>query len=216
MALADASTMLKSKLKIPKLSRLQRTNSTPKPSGWRRALQLLLALAVVLSLYVLYLQRVPAIKPLPENKQKEFISSVVEIPKVNRIIIPKIAVSSEIFSGNSSVLNKGSWHRYPDRGDPEQGGNFIIAAHRYVVQWTPQRTVKQSVLYNINVVTLGDKIFIDWNGKRIEYVVTETKTVKPNDSTIELSTSTPQLTLYTCTLKGVNDGREVVIAKKIN
>jgi len=216
MALADASTMLKSKLKIPKLSRLQRTNSTPKPSGWRRALQLLLALAVVLSLYVLYLQRVPAIKPLPENKQKEFISSVVEIPKVNRIIIPKIAVSSEIFSGNSSVLNKGSWHRYPDRGDPEQGGNFIIAAHRYVVQWTPQRTVKQSVLYNINLVTLGDKIFIDWNGKRIEYVVTETKTVKPNDSTIELSTSTPQLTLYTCTLKGVNDGREVVIAKKIN
>lgn len=216
MVLADANTMQKFKPHLPKFSKHHRTNSMPKPSGWRRALQLLLAAAVVLSLYALYVQRAPAIKPLSENKQKEFISSVDEIPKVNRIIIPKIAVSSEIFSGDSSVLNKGSWHRYPDRGDPEQGGNFIIAAHRYISELTPQKTIQKSVLYNINEVTLGDKIYIDWNGKRIEYVVTEKKKVKPNDSTIELSTSTPQLTLYTCTLNGVNDGREVVIAKKVN
>ena len=87
-----------------------------------------------------------------------------------------------------------------------------MAAHRYVVQWTPQRTVKQSVLYNINEMNLGDSILIDWKGKRTVYIVKEKKRANPNDPSLELSTSSAQLTLYTCSLKGVNDGREVIIA----
>ena len=202
--------------KLPKLSKHQRTNSTSKPSGWRRVLRIALLLAAITAIYTLYLQKSPAIEPLTKNQQKVFLSTVPVVSKTNRLIIPKIGVDSEIFSGNASVLNKGSWHRFPDRGDPDIGGNFILAAHRYVAQWTPQRTVKQSVLYNIKQIIIGDTITIDWKGKRTVYIVTEIKTVKPNDSTIELITSSPQLTLYTCTLKGVNDGREVVIAKKLN
>lgn len=216
MALADANTMLKFKPHLPKFSKHQSTNSTPKPSGWRRVLRIALVLAALAAIYTLYLQKTPAIEPLTKNQQKVFLSTVPVVSKTNRLIIPKIGVDSEIFSGNASVLNKGSWHRFPDRGDPDIGGNFILAAHRYVAQWTPQRTVKQSVLYNIKQIIIGDTITIDWKGKRTVYIVTEIKTVKPNDSTIELITSSPQLTLYTCTLKGVNDGREVVIAKKLN
>jgi len=217
--------MPKSKLQLPKLSKpsklqkllkLPHTNSTPKPSGWRRVLRIALVLAALAAIYPLYLQKTPAIEPLTKNQQTVFLSTVPVVSKTNRLIIPKIGVDSEIFSGNASVLNKGTWHRFPDRGDPDSGGNFILAAHRYVAQWTPQRTVKQSVLYNIKQIIVGDTITIDWKGKRTVYIVTEIKSVKPNDSTIELITSTPQLTLYTCTLKGVNDGREVVIAKKLN
>ena len=186
----------------------------PKPSGWRRAIRIALVLAALASIYTLYLQKTPAIEPLTKNQQTVFLSTVPVVSETNRLIIPKIGVDSEIFSGNADVLNKGTWHRFPDRGDPDSGGNFILAAHRYVAQWTPQRTVKQSVLYNIKQIIVGDTITIDWKGKRTVYIVTEIKSVKPNDSTIELITSTPQLTLYTCTLKGVNDGREVVIAKK--
>ena len=215
--------MPKSKPKLPKLSKpsklqkllkLPHTNSTPKPSGWRRVLRIALVLAALAAIYPLYLQKTPAIEPLTKNQQTVFLSTVPVVSKTNRLIIPKIGVDSEIFSGNASVLNKGTWHRFPDRGDPDSGGNFILAAHRYVAQWTPQRTVKQSVLYNIKQIIVGDTITIDWKGKRTVYIVTEIKSVKPNDSAIELITSTPQLTLYTCTLKGVNDGREVVIAKK--
>jgi len=202
--------------KLQKLLKLPHTNSTPKPSGWRRAIRIALVLAALASIYTLYLQKTPAIEPLTKNQQTVFLSTVPVVSKTNRLIIPKIGVDSEIFSGNASVLNKGTWHRFPDRGDPDSGGNFILAAHRYVAQWTPQRTVKQSVLYNIKQIIVGDTITIDWKGKRTVYIVTEIKSVKPNDSTIELITSTPQLTLYTCTLKGVNDGREVVIAKKLN
>jgi sortase A len=202
--------------KHPKFLKLPRSNSTPKPSGWRRAIRIALVLAALAAIYTLYLQKTPAVEPLTKNQQTVFLSTVPVVSETNRLIIPKIGVDSEIFSGNADVLNKGTWHRFPDRGDPNSGGNFILAAHRYVSQWTPQRTVKQSVLYNINEMSVGDSILIDWKGKRTGYIVTEIKSVKPNDSSIELITSTPQLTLYTCTLKGVNDGREVVIAKKLN
>lgn len=198
--------------KFSKFLKLPQTNSTPKPSGWRRVLRIALVLAALAAIYTLYLQKTPAIEPLTKNQQKVFLSTVPVVSKTNRLIIPKIGVDSEIYSGNASVLNKGSWHRFPDRGDPDSGGNFILAAHRYVAQWTPQRTVKQSVLYNINEMNLGDSILIDWKGKRTVYIVKEKKIVNPNDPKLELSTSSAQLTLYTCSLKGVNDGRVVIIA----
>ncbi len=198
--------------KFSKFLKLPHTNSTPKPSGWRRVLRIALVLAALAAIYTLYLQKTPAIEPLTKNQQKVFLSTVPVVSKTNRLIIPKIGVDSEIYSGNASVLNKGSWHRFPDRGDPDSGGNFILAAHRYVAQWTPQRTVKQSVLYNINEMNLGDSILIDWKGKRTVYIVKEKKIASPNDPKLELSTSSAQLTLYTCSLKGVNDGRVVIIA----
>ena len=210
--------MLKSKLQLPKLPKLpkptshQRTNSTPKPSGWRRVLQAALVLVALGCVFVIFSQLAPSKKTLTTNQQEVFTAAVAKKEDVNTLIIPKIAVSSPILEGDAGVLDKGTWHRFPDRGNPEKGGNFILAAHRYVFAWLPQQVSKQSVLYNIDKLELGDDIFIDWQGKRYSYKVSEKRTVKPNETSIELASNTPKLTLYSCTREGQNDGREVIVA----
>jgi len=198
--------------KLPKLSKHQRTNSTPKPSGWRRAWQAALVLVALGSVFVIFAQLAPSKKTLTTNQQEVFTAAVSKKPDVNTLIIPKIAVSSQILEGDAGVPDKGTWHRFPDRGNPEKGGNFILAAHRYVFALLPQQVVQRSVLYNIDKLEIGDDIFIDWQGKRYSYKVSEKRTVKPNETSIELASKTPKLTLYSCTTGGQNDGREVIVA----
>ena len=57
---------------------------------------------------------------------------------------------------------------------------------------------------------------MDFQGKRYGYEIIEEKSVKPTQ--VEIEAPVPEgedakLTLYTCTLKGESDGREVFIAK---
>jgi len=42
--------------------------------------------------------------------------------------------------------------------------------------------------------------------------VSEKRTVKPSETSIELASNTPKLTLYSCTREGQNDGRDVIVA----
>ena len=59
---------------------------------------------------------------------------------------------------------------------------------------------------------IGDKIYVDFNHRRYEYTVSRNYTVAPTEVQIEAPSSTPKMTLYTCSLAGSSDGREVVIA----
>jgi sortase A len=110
------------------------------------------------------------------------------------------------------VLDNGAWHRHPERGDPEKGGNFILAAHRFELGPTPSETQRKSPLYHIDKVEVDDDIQIDFNGKRYDYRVAERLAVKPTQTEIEAPSDVAKLTLYTCTLGGETDGREVLIA----
>ncbi len=60
---------------------------------------------------------------------------------------------------------------------------------------------------------MGDDITVYWDKKDYRYKITEVKTVKPNETSIEAPSKEPKLTIYTCTLGGSADGRVVVIAK---
>ena len=77
---------------------------------------------------------------------------------------------------------------------------------------TPQQTQRKSPFYTINKLRVGDKIIIDYNGKRYNYIIRKIFDVKPNAVEIERRTDTPQLTLYSCTLGGSSDGRNVIVA----
>lgn len=149
---------------------------------------------------------VPDLKPVATEAPEEV--------KDKQIIIPKIGVNVEIKEGNQSVLKTGAWHRFPERGDPENGGNFIVSGHRFVMGYTPKRTKQQSFFYNIDKLIVGDTILIDWHAKRYDYKITKIYTVKPNQVEIEAPSDDPKLTLYTCTLNGSNDGRVVLEAIK--
>lgn len=172
-----------------------------------------------IGLYLLALTVAPIQKPKPlkslppvlAGEETDPRDQTRKIPK-NRIIIPKISADYRIFTGEDWALNLGVWHRFPDRGDPERGGNFILSAHRFKLDWTPQKTRALSPFYHIDKLTVGDEIIIDFKGKRYTYKVTKIHQVAPTQVEIEAPTDEARMTLYSCTLKGAADGRLVVEA----
>ena len=135
-----------------------------------------------------------------------------EIPTEQRLYIPKIDINLPYGQGDEHVMEYGAWWRRPENGNPKDGGNFILSAHRFIMGLTPEQTLRKSPFYNIDKLALGDEITIDYQGARYVYVISKIYAVKPNAVEIENRTDEPQLTLYSCTLGGAADGREVIIA----
>lgn len=183
-----------------------------RPGRWVRYASITLAIILLVGgLYLLVMSQKPTLL-VPDLRP-----TVIEAPeevKDKQVIIPKIGVNVEIKEGDQSVLKTGAWHRFPERGDPEKGGNFIVSGHRFVMGYTPKATKEQSFFYNIDKLAIGDTILIDWQKQRYTYKITKVYSVKPNQVEIENPSKEAKLTLYTCTLNGSNDGRVVLEAVK--
>ncbi len=187
-----------------------------KPYSLRRKILLGLSLlAAATGLYLLLLVTSPGLPGFDLSKYEPIDIATVPIGD-RQLIIPKIGVNIQFLEGNASTLEKAAWHRFPERGNPEVGGNFIVSAHRFRLGLTPEGTRARSPFYNINKLEAGDKIYADYNGKRHEYVITKKYAVKPHQTEIEAPSDSPKLTLYSCTLKGSHDGREVIEAVPSN
>lgn len=134
----------------------------------------------------------------------------------NRIQIEKMGIEVPYYGENTpATLEKGAWWRFPERGNPEKGGNFILSAHRFYLGTTPQGTKARSPFYKLDTLNEGEKIRIFYEGKWYEYEVTKKYSVAPNAVEIEEETAEPRLTLYTCSLQGSADGRVVIEAKPL-
>lgn len=187
-----------------------------RPSRYRK-LRLILTLSCIILLgagvYILLLVFSPAIKQITvdPNNNATIKKLQVDSPKELWLYIPKIDVNVPIAQGESA-LQKGAWWRQPQNGNPEDGGNFVLAGHRFVMDFKLGGTNAQSPFYNIDKLHVGDKIIIDYHNKRYGYIIKKTFSVKPTDIQIEARSDTPQLTIYTCTLSGSSDGRNVIIA----
>jgi LPXTG-site transpeptidase (sortase) family protein len=167
-------------------------------------------------IYILSLAYAPKLVPLLKSGEvAASIEKSLPDPNSNRIYIQKLGVNVPILEGGPEVMKEGSWHRFPERGSPTTGGNFIISAHRWKTGKTPAETIAQSPFYNADQLKNGDEIFVDYKGKRYKYVIYDTFGVKPDQ--VEIENSPPEgdayLTLYTCTLGGSNDGRVVIRAR---
>lgn len=169
-------------------------------------------LCLAAGLYLLSLVTAPQysqffIKPIDSKSLPE--------PKVerNRIIIPKINVDIEYGTNGLMSLDSGALWRYPERGNPKEGGNMVIAAHRFTIRPTPQATIKDSPFFHIDQLVMGDEIIIDYSGKRYHYSVVEQQSVNANQTEIEHATNDSRLTLYSCDLGGARSGRIVIIAR---
>jgi len=162
--------------------------------------------------YLLVLSFAPQIGVF--KSQEPINVSALSEPKTkdNRIIIPAINVNIPYGTDGQAALDRGAWWRHPERGNPQKGGNFIIAAHRFSIQPTPQSTVEKSPFYHLDKLKKDDPILIDYNGKRYGYKVNDTSTVAPTQIEIEAESDKPKLTLYSCTLEGSQDGRIVITA----
>lgn len=188
--------------------------SIPRNNQFHRPL--LLAFGMLLLLvgsYVLYVVlspelRLVGVKPTDNSttrmlEQEEYTESMLYIPKID-VSVP--------YGTSENDLADGAWWRKNSNGNPQDGGNFVLAAHRFEMGITPAQTTQQSPFYHLGRLEIGDDIVVDYEGERYTYTVSRTYAVAPTDIEIEDRTDTPQLTLYTCTLSGSSDGRDVVIA----
>lgn len=182
----------------------------------RRTLRLFAAIVgfslILAGLYILFLLKAPDKHPLSPSRQRNFIVKT-PVSSGEQLIIPKISLKVKISSYGISSLRTGIWHRYPERGNPEIGGNMVLAAHRYVLAYTPGRVIDRSFFYNLPKLQKNDDVYVDWHSKRYGYKVTQIISVKPNQTEIEEESSFPKLTIYTCNLAGSTDGRVGVIAE---
>jgi sortase A len=181
---------------------------------YRKVWLVLPFIGIVAGAYLLFLTKAPEISS--PSSQSEW-NVPVETAKIteDRLYLPRLKLNLTYKAGDQTVLRDNIWHRFPERGDPEKGGNFILAGHRFEIGFTPGETRRKSPFYHLNKVEEGDFIYADFNGKRYKYEVTRKYTVKPNQTEIEEPSEEAKMTLYTCTLKGEADGREVLEAKLI-
>lgn len=134
----------------------------------------------------------------------------------NRLYIPQINVDVAIVQGDSELaLERGAWHRNPHNGDPVNGGNFVLSAHRFLLGVTPSETRAKSPFYHIDKLKLDDELYVDYGGKRYVYKVNKKYQVPADATQIEAPSEEDKLTLYSCNLRGPEAGREVIEAKPI-
>lgn len=190
----------------------------PNESHWKRNLLVIIALILIaVGGYILFTAFSPMFNTsiVAGRDANETIKKLDE-PVGNhgdRLYIPQINVDVAITAGaDSSALEKGAWHRKPENGNPETGGNFVLSAHRFVMDVTPQGTVEKSPFYNIDRLMVGDRLVVDYGGKRYEYEIKRKYAVKPDATEIEAKSDEAKMTLYSCTLQGSADGRDVIEA----
>lgn len=164
--------------------------------------------------YLLSLVGAPTVAPLISMKPISVNALPAPTKSDNRVIIPKIGVNIP-FGEGQAALDRGAEWRYPERGNPETGGNFIIAAHRFSIQPTPQGTIEKSPFYSIDKLAVSDKIIVDYNGTRYGYEIEKATSESPNQTSIEASSEAPKLTLYSCEQDGSATGRVVLTAKPL-
>lgn len=179
-----------------------------------RLIGLIAVLLMGSGVYLLSLVAAPTVAPLIAMKPIDVNALPTPQKSENRVIIPKIGVNIA-FAPGEAALDRGAQWRYPERGNPEKGGNFIIAAHRFSIQPTPQSTIEKSPFYNIDKLVVSDKIVIDYDGARYGYEVEKVFDVKPNQIEIEAPSKESKLTLYSCELGGADAGRIVYVAKPL-
>ena len=187
----------------------------------RRRWPIPIAILLLMSgLYLLYNTFSPVLPDFTGDSQAtaKKLSTSEPVIGENRIYMPQINIDVPIVEVASTeteaqALDKGAIHRAPDSGNPKDGGNYVVAAHRFTLGITPSQTRAKSPFYHIDQMKVGDQMYVDYDGIRYAYSIFKTGTVAANDVGIENTTTKPQLTVYSCELSGSRDGREVVFAK---
>lgn len=187
----------------------------PTKRSWRRRIVTVFAVSLLAGgVYILSLVSAPVLMPLLPSNTLDPAAIAQPEEQRNRIIIPKIGVDIPYAQGEAA-LDSGAWWRHPDRGNPVDGGNFILAAHRFEIRPTPTDTWRKSPFYRIDKLQVDDEIIVDYNGTRYGYKVASITDVKPTQVEIEAPSDEAKLTLYSCGLGGADVDRIVLTANPL-
>jgi sortase A len=105
---------------------------------------------------------------------------------VGRIEVPRLGVSAIVREGADAKTLRRAVGHVPDTALPGQKGNAALAGHR------------DTFFRKLQHVRSGERIVVTTTGGRYEYVVRETRVVKPRDVWVLDPTDEPTLTLVTC------------------
>lgn len=138
-----------------------------------------------------------------------------------KIIINSLEVTAPIDFNQQSVdetnfqlsLRNGVVH-YPFTAKPGEAGNVVIFGHSSGQVWAPGDY--KFIFSKLEHLTDEDIIFIEYQGTRYEYKVTDANIVPPTDVSVLRPTNDNTLTLITCYPVGSNAKRLIISAKQIN
>lgn len=135
----------------------------------------------------------------------------------NRLVIPKIKVNVPIV-WNSTLdkilddLHNGVVH-YDGTALPGENGNVFIAGHSSNYWWDKGKF--NQIFALLDQVSIGDRIYINYNNQPFVYQAESIKIVNPNQIEVLNPTDHSVLTLMTCTPVGTTISRLIVQAKQI-
>src|ERR1700683_2152880 len=159
-------------------------------------------------------------KPAPTAPIAAANAVTTSAPAADTISIPKINVEAPVIYQQSTnendietALESGVVH-YGNTALPGQNGNVAIFGHSSNDWWQPGNYKFVFVL--LDKLSPGDLVTIDYNSTAYTYQVTGSKIVDPTDVAVLDPTTTPTLTLITCSPPGTSLRRLVVTAKQIS
>ncbi len=136
-------------------------------------------------------------------------SIIVEKIGADAPIVPNVDASSK--EAYTQALKKGVAHALGTSFPGQPGVTYLFAHSTDTIFNVPRFN---AVFYLLKEVTAGDKIVVFFNGRRFDYVVTETKITEADDvSYFTMKTSDQILVLQTCWPPGTSWKRLLVVAK---
>ena len=142
----------------------------------------------------------------------------------NRLMIPKLNVDVPVnfnipndeASINNAMENGVAQFSIPGANAmPGEIGNLVITGHSAGDIYSNNQY--KFIFSGLERLSVGDLVYIDYQGTRYTYSITGFKTVEPSDvAALVYETNKPMLTLITCTPLGTARYRLLVSAEQIN
>jgi len=145
----------------------------------------------------------------------------IEVSDESRIIIPKINVDVPVVydvrtrseTSIQNALERGVVH-YAGTSRPGEAGNNVIVGHSSNNFLNSGKYKFAFVL--LDRLSLNDTFILHYQGTRYVYKITNKQVIEPTDFSLISPTSTPTVTLITCTPPGTSWRRLVIQAEQIS
>lgn len=151
------------------------------------------------------------------------------VSKESRLIIPKINVDikvdygakncNECKGGQLDAMKSGvAYFGIPGANSkPGQLGNVPISGHSSNDVFADGSNEAKFIFARLSALTKGDVFYLNYNGTRYTYNVTNTMVVLPNEVTkLQVGKSKAMATLITCTPLGTAEKRLLVFAEQVS
>jgi len=143
--------------------------------------------------------------------------STLLIPKLNIDVPIVFGVDANDSAAVMEAMNNGVAHFsiYKASAVPGQIGNFVLSGHSAGDIYSNNQY--KFIFSGLERLGEGDSIYVDYEGTRYTYSVTETKTVDPTDvASLQIDTDKPMITLVTCWPLGTSKYRLLVFGEQVN